>query len=91
MQKISEQQQIKLGEIILNISKKDNFNLLYYYISKIVYSTNDLSLTLKKLERAVNIQQTDLDLLMKLKKMYEEVSDRILDELCAFYNDENWK
>jgi hypothetical protein len=30
-------------------------------------------------------------LLMKLKKMYEEVSDRILDELCAFYNDENWK
>ncbi|HPX32167.1 MAG TPA: hypothetical protein PLT36_01505 [Erysipelotrichaceae bacterium] len=89
MQKISEQQQIKLGEIILNISKKDNFNLLYYYISKIVYSTNDLSLTLKKLERAVNIQQTDLDLLMKLKKMYEEVSDRILDELCAFYNDEN--
>ena len=89
MQKISEQQQIKLGEIILNISKKDNFNLLYYYISKIVYSTNDLSLTLKKLERAVNIQQTDLDLLMKLKKMYEEVSDKILDELCAFYNDEN--
>ena len=89
MQKISEQQQIKLGEIILNISKKDNFNLLYYYISKIVYSTNDLALTLKKLERAVNIQQTDLDLLMKLKKMYEEVSDRILDELCAFYNDEN--
>lgn len=89
MQKISEQQQIKLGEIILNVSKKDNFNLLYYYISKIVYSTNDLALTLKKIERAVNIQQTDSDLLMKLKKMYEEISDRILDELCAFYNDEN--
>lgn len=89
MQKISEQQQIKLGEIILNVSKKDNFNLLYYYISKIVYSTNDLALTLKKIERAVNIQQTDLDLLMKLKKMYEEISGRILDELCAFYNDDN--
>ena len=87
--KNSEQQQIELGEIIVNISKKENCNLLYYCISKIIYSTNDLTSTFRKIERAVSIQQTDLDLLMELKKLYKEINDRILDELCAFYNDEN--
>ncbi len=87
MNKITEQQQIKLGKIIDYLSKKDNFNLLYYYINKILYSTDDLSLTLNKIEKAISFKQSDLELLYKLKTINNEISDRKLDELCAFYNE----
>ena len=89
MVKITEYQQIKIEEIIYKISKRDNFNLLHYYINKIVYSTNNLSFILNKIEATINDNHSDLELLLNFKKIYDEICDRILDELCAFYNDEN--
>lgn len=89
MGKITEQQQIKLGKIIYSLSKKNNFNLLYYYISKIINSTDNLTLTLNKIEKILSVEYSDLELLFKFKTIYDEISNRILDELCAFYNDEN--
>ncbi|MGI6509609.1 MAG: hypothetical protein ACOX1L_03355 [Erysipelotrichaceae bacterium] len=87
MNENKEQQQIKLGKIIYNLSKKNNFNLLYYYISKIINSTDNLALTLNKIEKAISFKQSDLELLYKLKEINDEISDRKLDELCAFYNE----
>ncbi|HPW53542.1 MAG TPA: hypothetical protein PLI19_06605 [Erysipelotrichaceae bacterium] len=89
MERINDQQKIRLGKIIYSLQKKDNYNLLRYYISRIINLTDDVSLSLRKLEIAVNNHQTDLELLLTIKEIHEEISDTILDRLCAFYNDNN--